>query len=103
MTQTPFEQVHDEITRVVKRCLDSATSQLAAAGISAESPELEVSVPDAANYTSEIRVYFRRAEDVIDVLEFHIFEAGKPVVTRADVERWLPEQIKDVADRVTKR
>jgi hypothetical protein len=96
LTTGRFEQIDEEILRVLRTLLDASRARFDSRGIKVEPPEIEVAGADPASYTSEVRVFFLREGDVVDVLEFHVFRDGKQLVTAADIQGWLPGQIESV-------
>jgi hypothetical protein len=96
LTSTRFEQIDAEILHLVGSLLDANRARLELRGINIDPPEIEVAQVEPSRYTSEVRVYFLRKGDVLDVLEFHVFRQGKQLVTAADIASWLPGQIESV-------
>jgi hypothetical protein len=96
LTHKRHELIEEEILQLTKDILEATRARLKAAGIASEPVELEITGTDSGTRTSEVRVYFRREADVVDVLEFHVFERGKQVVTAAKIKEWLPAQIDSV-------
>jgi len=58
--------------------------------------ELKIVKKDNDNYTSEIRSYFTRNNDVIGVIEFFVFYDGHPEATKAEFHNWFVEEIDNI-------
>ena len=54
---------------------------------------LEVPREDVSSYTSEIRLTFLKDGQIDDVLEFHIYRDGKPVVTISEAVDWYRAEL----------
>jgi hypothetical protein len=63
-------------------------SALAKSGYAYRDPEIEVWRDDPASYTSEIRLTLLKNGQIDDVLEFHIYRDGQPVVTIDEAATW---------------
>lgn len=81
------------IVERVGQLLKSKESDLAHSGVTYRGPELEVWRHEKGEYTSEIRVTILKNNQIDDVLEFHIFRDGKPMVTTEQAVEWFSEQL----------
>jgi hypothetical protein len=96
MMTNRYWEVESAVLNAVKTTLQQFSSGLKEAKLTCRPPEIEVLVPDARRYTSELRLYFYRDEDLVDALEFHIFANGRQNVEPAEVSDWLSQDLADV-------
>ena len=99
MTTSRHSEVESAVLGAVMDALHRLSSRLVERGLSFRPPQLEVMVSDPSRYTSELRVYFVRGNDIIDAIEFHIFDDGRQMVQESQVADWLTEDIQDVVNR----
>jgi hypothetical protein len=69
------------------------TPALKKSGYSYGAPEIEIWREDVSSYTSEIRLTFLKDGQIDDVLEFHIYRDGKPVVTISEAVDWYRAEL----------
>jgi len=69
-------------------------------GLCMDRPEISVLRSRPDSYTSEMRIYVKRLRDsqIVDCLEFFVFEKGRLVLTNEELRVWLVEQIADLAE-----
>jgi hypothetical protein len=95
---TEQERYESEVLELVQRQLEAWRPKLTAKSVKAEASLLRSpSIPD----DSEISIYFWRHDDVVDVLEFHLYRGGSRVAEYKEVDEWLPEQLEDVVSRLS--
>jgi len=75
------------------RSMEAHRQELEHRGITLSDVEYEVwnAEPDA--FTSEVRVWFFRSGELVDIFEFHLFRDGEQLVTADDIEIWVRENI----------
>jgi hypothetical protein len=78
--------------------LKSNAKRLAANGITWREPDIKIWQLEAQHYTSEIRVMILKDGKINDVLEFHIYRDGKPMVTTVEATNWFKEQLEQLID-----
>lgn len=71
---------------------------LLASGRTIRAPEIEVWNREAESYTSEILLEILRAGQIDDVLEFHIFRNGRPVVTCDEALEWFRLELSKILE-----
>jgi len=71
----------------------SLEDELRVAGLTWSGPDHELWCEDNDTYSSELRITLLRDGEIDDILEFHIFRDGVALVTVADVDKWLREQV----------
>ena len=82
--QFPGSDMRDLETRIVQAgtgLLNSHARSLAACGMTWRGPDIEVWQSESERYTSEVRVTILKGGELHDVLEFHIYRDGQPLVT----------------------
>jgi hypothetical protein len=99
MTTSRYSQVEAAVRGAVEDALRSFSSSLAERGLSFQPPVVDVIVSDPSSYTSELRVYFVRGSNIVDAIEFHIFDHGKQMVQAIQVPDWMAEDLEDVINR----
>jgi len=62
-------------------------------------PDIEVWQSESESYTSEVRVTILKGGELHDVLEFHIYRDGQPLVTTEAAVNWLNEQLDQLEDQ----
>jgi hypothetical protein len=82
-----------EIVRNGASLLNSHAECLAACGMTWRGPEIEVWQAEPERYTSEIRITILKGGEINDVLEFHIYDNGRGVVTTEEAMIWMSEQL----------
>ena len=103
MTVSDHSQVEAAVLRAVRQALEHHSAPLKKAGLTFRSPEVEVGMGEPSRYTSELRVYFYRDDDLVDAIEFHIFENGRQVVDEKKLPDWLAEDIAGAIERAVRR
>ena len=99
MSLSRYSEVETDVRAVVEHELQAFASRLAERGLSFDPPCVEVIVSEPSRYTSELRIYFMRGDNIVDAIEFHIFEKGKQMVHRVEVADWLRQDLEDVIAR----
>jgi hypothetical protein len=94
-----FERTNREVLSMTARLLDGVRPRFEERGLSARSPEMDVLDTEPNRYTSEIRVFIEHQGDIVDALEFHVFENGRRSSSDADLEQWLVEQLEELVER----
>ena len=82
-----------EIVSCAKSKLEAFSSALAATGRTHRGPEITVWCGDLKAYTSEIKIEIIKNGQIDDVLEFHIFRDGEPIVTSEEAEAWFHQEL----------
>jgi hypothetical protein len=103
MTNSSYGYLDNTIRQTVVGVLKQLSPHLTEAGLSAQSASVEVMVSDPAHYTSELRVYFMRGNDLVDAIEFHIFDDGKQMVQASEIREGIEQDVKDVIQRSRQR
>ena len=62
-------------------------------------PRNSRNTPESERYTSEVRVTSLKGGELHDVLEFHIYRDGQPLVTTEAAVNWLNEQLDQLEDQ----
>lgn len=73
--------------------LNSHAERLAACGMTWRGPEIEVWQAEPDRYTSELRITILKRGEINDVLEFHIYDNGRAMVTAEEAMNWISEQL----------
>lgn len=101
MTSSDYSQVEKAILNRAQEILVGFLSRFEAFDLSFQGPTVDIELDKPGERTSELRIYFVRRGDVIDAIEFHIFEDGRQIVDEERVSEWLTEDIGDVLARLT--
>jgi hypothetical protein len=92
--------VKDHETRVlalVELVIQEYKPRLSACGITVDGPR--VTRAETEGSSAEIEVYFTKAGDIVDAVEFHVHRQGKPSVQLTELEPWLRSTLDDVTAR----
>jgi hypothetical protein len=73
--------------------LNSHAERLARCGMTWRGPEIEIWRSEPESYTSEFRLTILKEGEINDVLEFHIYDEGRALLTADEVRNWLDEQL----------
>ena len=79
--------------------LQSYAGRLAVCGMTWQGPDIEVWQSEPERYTSEVRVTILKRGEIDDVLEFHIYDKGQPVVTAEEAMNWFKAQLEELESR----
>lgn len=79
--------------------LNFHAERLAASGMTWRGPDIEVWSSEPERYTSEVRVSILKGAQIHDILEFHIYRDGQPVLTPEEAASWLTEQLELLESR----
>lgn len=79
--------------------LNSRARSLAAWGMTWRGPDIEVWRSESERYASEVRVTILKGSEIHDVLEFHIYRDGQPLVTTEEAVSWLKDQLEQLEDQ----
>ncbi len=90
---TQYEQIESKIIKVFLQILLSFDAVLNNVGITYSKPKIQILKSDFDEYESEFCIWFYKNDDVIDVLENHIFRGGKRVAKLEEFETWFKETI----------
>ena len=93
------DQFEREVLNAV-RCVRQAVSPaLSALNLVVQDPELSRTEAKSGAGNTEVAMYIRRAGDIVDVVEFHIYRNGVPAASVEELERWLRDAFDDVLRR----
>jgi hypothetical protein len=98
--------MRDLETKIVQggtELLKSHAERLAACGMTWRGPGVEVWQSEPERYSSEVRVTILKGGQIDDVLEFHIYDGGQPVVTAEEAMNWFKEQLEELESRRGKK
>lgn len=76
--------------------LNSHAERLASCGMTWRGPYIEVWQSAPERYTSEFRVTILKGGEIHDILEFHIYRDGQPMLTPEEAVSWLMEQLEQL-------
>lgn len=93
MTSDSLEEFQSQVEGLVTEVLAAESQTLRALGLD---PEVE---SDRTDSSVEMRIWFYRLGEVVDVLEFHSILGNKPTDSVGEIRVWLRESIGDVLDR----
>lgn len=88
------------LLRTVRHFFDQREPELASRGLRIEIDHMVRSQPGAA-YDSEVVVNFLENDNLVDVLECHLFSDGRLAVTASELLQWLQSTFSDVLGRRT--
>lgn len=91
-----MRDLETSIVRGGNELLNSHAERLAACGMTWRGPDIEVWQSESDRYTSEVRVTILKGSEIHDVLEFHIYRDGQPLVTTEEAANWLNEQLEQL-------
>jgi hypothetical protein len=73
--------------------LNSHAERLAACGMTWRGPEIEAWQAEPERYTSELRITILKDGEINDVLEFHVYDNGRALVTTEEAMNWMSDQL----------
>ena len=88
-----MRKLEADIVQGAREMLQSHAARLKGCGISWQEPEIEVWRYESELYASEIRITLRKRGQIYDVLEFHIYRDGKPLVSKQEALSWINQQL----------
>jgi|GEM_PF-3320526 len=91
-----MRDLETSIVRGGTEILNSHAERLTACGMTWRGPDIEVWQSESDCYTSEVRVTILKGSEIHDVLEFHIYRDGQPLVTTEEAAHWLNEQLEQL-------
>ncbi|NGX32165.1 MAG: hypothetical protein K1060chlam4_00206 [Candidatus Anoxychlamydiales bacterium] len=87
------KQFEKEIIQLFQNELMISENNFKARNIKFKSTELEIVKKNNEDYTSEVRIYFLKNDEIIGVIEFFIFYDGHPEATKTEFRKWFIEEI----------
>jgi hypothetical protein len=93
MTQEETTAAEGAILAACRAAVLALAPTLAERGLECELPELAAHSSD--RYCSEVRAMISRDGQIVDVLEFLVFEDGHPAITTGAAERYTREVLLD--------
>jgi len=91
------ERLEDEVMDAVRAVLIDYGPPIRDRGMVCVLHPLRREHCETANYSSEVRIDFKNAKGIVDVLEFHVVRDGRPLVTVREVETWLRQEVEGIA------
>ena len=92
-----------KIVQGVAVLLQSHAERLAKCDMTFKCPLIVVWQTKPNRYTSELRVTFYKKGEIDDVLEFHIYIDGRPLVTEKEAINWIEEQLLEIVNGASER
>ena len=87
-----------EILELFKKDLDEKKKAFLKRDIRYKTPELVILKENNDDYTSEVRTYFYKNEELIDILEFFIFFNGVSETSTSEFETWFIEELNNIGE-----
>ena len=88
--------LEEDILKESEHLLTSYSARLRERGLSYRPPMIDVRRDEADSYESELRVIFIREDQIVDVLEFHVFWHGEAYVTPHEAIQWMTAQLDEM-------
>ena len=88
-----MRELETSIVRCADALLQKHRNRLLAGAVTWHGPIVEFWASEPTKYSSELRITILKDGKIADILEFHIFREGKPVVTEAEAANWLNTEL----------
>ncbi len=91
-----IQNFETQVLEIFNQTLEKNKPLLISKKLTYTNPEIFIINNDKTNYSSEIRSYIYKKDELIDVLECFIYYNGKKEATKEEFKEWFQSSIKDL-------